>query len=444
MKNLIRISIAAFMCISLNASASRMDLPVVCGHESLPMQQDDIYGVLNYGLSWFSNGAPQQALSATPLSYCDQDRQKSYVDQNGQTKYYFSPSKKHTLIFVHGYAPLSSYFMKRFNFDATDIAGPNVNDLVAPWLSGAGGDHQPWNVGVFYWNQLADEQPANIFNPTPESVLQSTQVAEAKIWKMNGPDGMSWRDNQNNLHLATSTQVSQNMAQTFANQYIAQLKDYANQTFPDGSKPDFRLVGESLGSQIVIHGAKLIADQVNDPKNNLPKNLIPSQIVLLDPMVSKGVDDNGRSYMDTLLDDVTNYLKPAGVIFSGYRTTQLGEQPAVADNTDLLNLMAFSDMAPAAVCAYPGSDMDMMPMKNRHTFGIWWYLLSYTLPNFPLSGQPNVSAPFAGMSNGALKDIMNSSIKYVSDNGTLHPCAGMPDYSLTDDWSKWQMKAVSK
>lgn len=429
MKNLIKIVISSLLCLSLPASATQADVPVICGHETQGIQDDSTYSVLNYGLYWFGDESTHQE----PISYCDKTQGR-----------YFDATKKHTMVFVHGYSPYSVApmpnrpYSTRFNFNPNDIAGPNVGDLVVPWLKGSNGG-EPWNVGVFYWNQFADEQ---LTSAPPDGLIDATRAAEAKIWRTDAPGiGMRWRDDQGpmgTLHDATPEEISKDITHTFADQYIASLKDYATQN----PNADMRLVGESLGAQIVIHGAKLIADEVNDPANNLPKNLIPKQVVVLDPMVTQ--DPNGdQTRLSTLVSDVTA-LKQQGVIFSGYRTSDLSQQTGIGilDNTKLLSMMAFSDRTPGN-CIYPGTDM--AAITHQHTFGIWWYLLSYTLNEVPVVGQPGVSAPFARMPDSALQQLMNSPNKFVDvdHKPSDADCSSVPD-DISKEWSTWEMKTANK
>lgn len=387
--------------------------PVVCGHE-MAIQDGNIYGNLHYGLHWFHDEITNQG----SISYCDADPQL-----------YFDPSKKHTMIFVHGFSPYSVKNNTRFNFDANDLAGPNVTDLVAPWLNGTSGDHQPWNVGIFYWNQFADEQPTSL------DMLHPVQTAEAKIWRTDGPGNMRWRDNQGGVHNYPRN-VRQDMAHILANQYLDELTEYARHN----PTADMRLVGESLGSQLVIHAARIIADQVDAAGSHLPKNLIPKQVVVLDPIVTK--DGNDETRLQTLLQDI-QYLKQDGVIFSGYRTSDIGLHDEFSDNTRLLKQMAFSEDKPAE-CVYPGT----ANLKNQHTFAIWWYLLSYTLDRVPVSNAEQIySAPFANMPDNDLKHFMDDQVKFVSNNAGFTPGQGeckTDAESIGREWLHWTMKVVEK
>ncbi|PHQ80862.1 MAG: hypothetical protein COB66_03720 [Coxiella sp. (in: Bacteria)] len=86
---------------------------------------------------------------------------------------YFDP-KKPTIIFFHGWQPDTVKNKSRFDLcymykQANGQSSPRYNTLQY-WKG--------WNVGVFYWNQFADE--ANVVD------------AEAKIYSAHGIMSMRW------------------------------------------------------------------------------------------------------------------------------------------------------------------------------------------------------------------------------------------------------------
>ncbi len=434
MKILIKMLPSLLFCFCLSSSASQLDLTseenfsgqsdlaVVCGAEQAGIQQDAIYGHLTFGFHWFSD----QLISGKAVSICN---------QNQSNEKFFDPNKNHMLIFIHGWSPYSTTKGKRFNFNANAINGPDVTDLAAPWLSTT-------NVAVWYWNQFADELPASV---SPADVLKATAAAEAKVWRSDGPQGMRWRNINGDYQQAAlgkaPSQIDGSLSQTFADQYISDLTDYAK----NNSKADIRLVGESLGTQMVIHGASLIAHQVQ--AGQLPENLIPQQIVLLDPMVTNA--DN----MNTLVSDI-QYLKSIGVVISGYRTSDVGVEPGVPNTTQLLKYTAFSDMTPCSYTysgpipspGYTPQYMDYLQhIENQHTFGVWWYMLSYTLPGVPVAGQAD-SAPFANMPLADLKARMDDTdTKFVSDNAynKANNLCGTSTAQMGNEWSQWRMATAT-
>ena len=389
------------LCGNSFSQTTTVNQALICGHEHNPL----VYEQLNFGLYWFTDF-----------------QGRSYCKPATMANTFFNPSKPHTLIFVHGWSPYSVVKQKRFNFDAHDIQGPDTSDLVAEWLKGSYGDKKPWNIGVFYWNQFADESSPD------NNVLQLLTVVkntEEKIWSTEGPDKMRWRDAHNQLHAIPENLKNQNLTEIFFNQYINALKNYQG---------DIRLVGASLGTQLVIRVSAMIGQAVAAGK--LPLNLLPKQLVLIDPVITNNHDS---AHMKSLLADIKQ-LESQGVIISGYRTSILGDSlPQTDDNTQLLKYTAFTQLDP---CVYPTTALML-----RHTMGIWWYFLSYSLKGIRVTNnQQFISAPYANSSELSLRKLMNiNSFAFKSDyyhNALLnHQCRSN---ALNEEWYRWQVKTINK
>jgi hypothetical protein len=344
------------------------------GHETAEQKQA-LYQNFNMGLTWYgyNNNYQKQVFTANsahqPLS-----------------NVYFDPSKSRTLIVVHGWLPGSSKKQTRLDFDAEKLQGPpGATDMARLWRKSG------WNVGMFYWNQLADEPPKKALD-----LVNAMIRAETKIWSIHGPEGMRYHAADGHYY---DSGLQTSVARVFADQYEHRFKGY------HGS---IRLVGESLGTQLVIHAAALIDQDI--AAGLVSPHLLPTQIVLLDPALSKRRESflQGRSVMDYAFFEVKQ-LKRHGVVVSGYRTSLLGHNPFLADNTTLLNETAFSQMKP-----------DMYKRKaliNRHRMGIWWYLLSYQLSHVPVAGKPGLSAPFARANVQMLRNAMYSHWRFVQVAG---------------------------
>jgi len=79
------------------------------------------------------------------------------------------------VIFAHGWQPwISQSNPPDFVYDTNDGRTSGSDDTATAWINDG------WNIGIFYWNQFADE-------PT------DVRYAEAKIWTANGPKDMRWR-----------------------------------------------------------------------------------------------------------------------------------------------------------------------------------------------------------------------------------------------------------
>jgi hypothetical protein len=91
----------------------------------------------------------------------------------------YDPSKP-TVIYFHGWQPGSGGNKEGFLWTNPQQSSETIQTLTA-WKAAG------WNVGVFYWNQFADE--GTVFDLVPVYVSE----AEAKIWSSQGPKGMRYK-----------------------------------------------------------------------------------------------------------------------------------------------------------------------------------------------------------------------------------------------------------
>lgn len=146
----------------------------------------------------------------------------------------FDPSKP-TVIYCHGYQPrtIIRKFRESLNWnDNDDEYGLDMN-AADHWLKAG------WNVGVFYWASYADEDYVH--------------DAEAKIWSNDTSVGMRYR-----LLTQCGTGVKWRYVSSSVPCVSEQLAAVLRRRFPPGTA-SYRLVGHSLGAQVVIHTATLLA-----------------------------------------------------------------------------------------------------------------------------------------------------------------------------------------
>ena len=408
----------SLMCSCIAYASAIADSQMICGQENRenPMEAL-VYENLNYGLAWFGKG-----------NHC--------IQGESNNNPYFDIHKKHTLIFVHGWSPNTVPNFTRFNFNATRSAGPaDSTDTISAWLDGTNGDKNPWNIGVFYWNQFADEPPASF--EQMQDIENAVLNAENKIWSSTTPNiGMRWRSPQG-FNDAPPFVNDKSVLDLLYNDYIKNLSNYQG---------DIRLVGESLGSQLVLALAKRVDDDI---KNHiLPANFLPKQIVLLDPIVVT------QAHLDALINAVQQ-LEKDGVTISGYRTSDLGKPrngSFVVDNTNLLKYTAFTDMD---FCVYPVPDptpdnmlLYILAEMKRHVAGSWWYFLSYGLTTPPrvITAQDPGSwlGPYANLDSSVLQKYQQTS-QFLSDsltNKNNHLCDPNPE-TLNQEWRQWALDEQS-
>jgi len=209
---------------------------------------------------------------------------KSTIDANpkGQCKF-FDPCKP-TVIYVHGFSRRTTArrFRETFNWAHSDkLYGLDIN-AADRWV------REGWNIGIFFWNNHADGRcdrregtggcwsercierclyPWSACAPLvhkahlspisgvlclPEEVPQDT---ESKIWTSNGRCGMRYRTicpQRGRVMYYASSRPSPSISQTLA--------DLLADVFR-GAQAPYRLVGHSLGTQVVVHAATLLSQR---------------------------------------------------------------------------------------------------------------------------------------------------------------------------------------
>lgn len=126
-------------------------------------------GQLKYGLQWFAMSSDG---NGTGVEALDDNWQLRNVGSS-----YYDPSKP-TMIYFHGWQPAANGKREGFLWE-----GPNgqTRRTLDNWKMAG------WNVGVFFWDQFADE--GTVWDMAPVWV----SWAEGKIWSNNGPAKMRFK-----------------------------------------------------------------------------------------------------------------------------------------------------------------------------------------------------------------------------------------------------------
>ena len=371
---------------------------------------------LDYGLYWFRcgrcrinyAGAPRRPMLEKDSTLVSRsDGIKAVPGENSE---YYDPSKP-TLIYVHGYqsGTTKRYFRESFNFTSASMAakalaagaGTGDYDLAGAWKA------RDWNVGIFYWNQFADEDGLVPF------------TAEAKIWTAGEAGGhMRWRRATTAVDAPTEILTSEVVTappsvegRSAGDLFVQAVVD----ALGGNSSGDIRIAGHSLGNQMA---AKMTWDLGENIKaGNVDASLLPQRVALLDPYYSPG----WKSYLpftggpignnDAVAAYVTS-LKEDGVGFEYYQTTGLSEITAGA----VRSLAAYSRV-------HPNYESD--PFAGAHTQGIYWYLMSMgarepqALTCNWLGGCDALGsrAPSAATSNSRIRTLMNGSFWWEQEWG---------------------------
>lgn len=279
-------------------------------------------------------------------------------------------SSKPTVIYVHGYQPrtIIRNFRESLNWnDNDDEYGLDMN-AADHWLKAG------WNVGVFYWASYADEDYVH--------------DAEAKIWSNATRVGMRYR-----LLTQCGTRVKWRYVSSSVPCASEQLAAVLQRRFSPGTA-SYRLVGHSLGAQVVIHTATLLAqakrkglekygtaeeikgseidgnsaqdnsmavDFISSTSSSNPacsssssspsppttlqaSSMLPSRIALLDAFFTLEPKSylGWRSLASVLKEEITALAQEEDVVFEQYQTSLL----SFAASLHLKPLTAFFDVDP--------------------------------------------------------------------------------------------------
>ena len=336
-----------------------------------PNQQGQI--AADTGIFWLKSddlGLTEQAMPAYKMNT---DRQQ-YLQQLKQTGF-FNPARP-TIIFIHGWQPgsITDTHQSRFDFcyqfkNQLDETSPRYNTLTK-WKG--------WNVGVFYWNQFADES----------NVL----TAEAKIYSTRGKEQMRWAyiDNSGAMQYCTAGQSNCIFPNVDITQMAYQSYQQAFSGLVNFHPTELRIAGQSLGTQI----ATQLTDRVVHNKT-LPQ---PTRLVLLDPYFSSngmGVSEDHlpASVADYNADKVADILKTVNKFpVSVYRTSRLSFWPTGDPAVKLTSQVAFLQLYPKFV------DHDTPSYQAElHISSIYIYFMSMkSQPIWPvLEHNPSKTLPTA-------------------------------------------------
>ena len=202
-----------------------------------------------------------------------------------------------TVVFTHGaQSGIVQSGAPRFGED------PVFVKLLAPWLK------LGWNVGVFQWAQYADEPLSNF------------ERAEAKVWTPRYFMNMKYTylDEHGNLAVGEGS-MTESVSEIFARQLA-----HTFGILTEAARAELRLVGHSLGSQLVIRTAYLLLQRAAAGI----ATIMPGRVAALDPVFSPF----RHAYLlqeacgETVLDDLGCYitaLATAGVAPEIYRSSSI-------------------------------------------------------------------------------------------------------------------------
>jgi hypothetical protein len=335
---------------------------VGCPKPQLPASAgQELFCSLDYGLYWF--GPEDQA---------------ARYDPSVKNPYY--DASKPTVIYVHGWEPgtTTKGFRETFRFEKGG-AGATKD-----WTSAN------WNIGIFYWNQFSDE--TNVWD------------AEAKIWTSESDVKMRWRDCKGRYQNEGAP------TESAAELLVASLMALPREA-------PLRLVGHSLGNQMVTRASWLLLEKIN--RRELSAEKLPARIALLDPYWSKGEKKYlGGETNGARVFQYAKALAAQGVGLELYRSSDLVSMGFGAVNEPLRQLAAYVELSPGYVWK--------VDQGARHVAARDWYFLSQRTT--PSACQETASgcisageAPSAALSDETLRRFMQAPYYWQQQTGEKTP-----------------------
>ena len=300
----------------------------------------------------------------------------------GQYNPYFDPSKP-TMIVLHGWQNNSTRNLHRITFNSkNNNASLGIdNNLADYWIN------KGWNIGIFYWNQLADEG--------------EVKDAEKKVWTNTTNVGLRWRkvDGSYSAYAGSETSV----AEMFVRDYESCMKNF--------SGGEIRLVGHSLGNQLATNSAKLIEDDIM--YNKISSSLRPDRIALLDPFWSKGEKDYlGGRWPGEVCREYIRMLKTKGVAVEMCRSSAINDLMIGDANIEMRKITAYYEISPDFV--------NVTNQMAKHCYGKEWYIYSQGF-NSPVeylnNGLTGEAAPSSSTPTWRIKQMMDSGYYWTQKDG---------------------------
>jgi len=359
----------------------------------------------------------------------------------GVSTEFYDPSRR-TVIFFHGWTGHEGGSTQTCHRQSTrcpdgTCLGEESNMLMmGPWFDAG------WNVGIFYWDQFADEECA--------------RDAEQKIWFDRKGAGLTWKS----YDAETGVSATKNYLGG-----VMSVADICVESFWTGlashSGPEVRFVGHSIGSQLAVRCASMLHQQ-NHPA-------APQRLSLLEPYFTKhhlwlfrcmgktdiSTDEGVGNFAPLATSDYAKHLYDTkGVITEVYKSSVYTQMSSFGNtNSDLEKFATYVQYEPDW-CGGVGlsAKMDKMLAKVdvrhtscKHYAAIPMYFLSFSLKpptlmappqsetSHPTSALATCPTPSASCKYGELKQWVERQLNLAGHYQKWKQAAGMDTFSVLDD-----------
>eukprot|EP00746_Dinoflagellata_sp_MGD_P124930 gnl/MRDRNA2_/MRDRNA2_59595_c0_seq1.p1 gnl/MRDRNA2_/MRDRNA2_59595_c0~~gnl/MRDRNA2_/MRDRNA2_59595_c0_seq1.p1 ORF type:complete len:439 (+),score=74.67 gnl/MRDRNA2_/MRDRNA2_59595_c0_seq1:82-1398(+) len=364
--------------------------------------------------------------------------------EHGVSNSYFDPSRP-TMIYFHGWEHDS---VKRRFRETFDYHSNQPKDCPHRLLESKSWVKDGWNIGIFYWDQFADEA--------------SPGDAEAKIWTSDVE--MRYMTSSKGYQTA-GVPPGMSVTDLFIADFSSLVKISSGQT-----PKEVIFAGGSLGAQLAVHAAAILQDK--EESGTIGSGWVPARIALLDPFFSGGMTSSesflphGESTASLINKEVARLKDKGNVIFELHRTSPISDLPAfVADADNKLKKYAvyvrrhpgfckggkddsIADQSPIAgifgeatqnIPGMGGIGQTLSQSKAKltceHTAAWNLYFLSKGYAPPPLCGAPSTpsdfcSTPSSSCTNSGLKQLVSA---VLPSHKHFVQAGGMDTISIDDD-----------
>eukprot|EP00475_Leptophrys_vorax_P015684 TRINITY_DN2198_c0_g1_i3.p1 TRINITY_DN2198_c0_g1~~TRINITY_DN2198_c0_g1_i3.p1 ORF type:complete len:496 (+),score=108.09 TRINITY_DN2198_c0_g1_i3:133-1620(+) len=292
-----------------------------------------------YGIYWIDNNGNMVKFNESAA--CDPATYNATACPMPTTDVY--DPQKPTVIYAHGWEKdsVSRRFIENNNYRNNDDKYGVNGDLAKAWKQAG------WNYGIFIWSRISDE-------PNVDDV-------EAKIWIPNGPQGMRWKKNDltyDSTTFASSFNISMTQIMQITLRRALQFRNIS---------AEFRLVGHSLGTQMVSHYCELVI------ASNETATYLPQHLVMADPWLTVAPRSflNGTSAQDHVASVVATLISSTyNVAVILLQTSNIADLSLNPFSVDLLTKVAFVRMTPDYISPFD--------FAGRHVSGMNLYMNQFT------------------------------------------------------------------
>lgn len=259
---------------------------------------------------WGESGWPRKLDVA--LYWFDQEGNHERASADAASSMY-DPSKD-TVIFFNGMKRnIESCFRMtpKCQEGSAECNEFGIDNAAAGWFD------KGWNVGFFYWDQLADED--------------CWQDAETKLWTSKGPTGMRWHSYEGTGRAPKNLKKQYKPFENNDTSVTDMCVDILGNTMGEFQGKQLRFVGQALGAQLATSCGRRL--KVMD------HTAAPTSIVMLDPVFAKHREGRMRcSAFDIgLKTDSDNGGNIAGYTAKATKDLLLRNVPTIVYRSSLLS-----------------------------------------------------------------------------------------------------------